>query len=118
MKTVRLLLEKEVISSDIILIIDEMYLQKSVQYHGGHFVGQDEDGNLYKGIVVFMIVSLKKSLPCVIKSIPETKISGEWLKTEIDECIFNLKKTGFQVRAVVTDNHSTNVSAFSFLFKC
>ena len=118
MKTVKVLLEKEVISSDIVLIIDEMYLQKSVQYHGGHFVGQDEDGNLYKGIVVFMIVSLKQSLPCVIKSIPETTISGEWLRKEIDECIFNLQNSGFFVRAVVTDNHSSNVSAFSFLHKC
>ena len=102
MKAAKLLLDKGIISNDVILIIDKMYLQKSVQFHSGNFVGQDEDGNLYKGVAVFMIVSLKQSVPCVIKSLPETKISGEWLKNEIDECIYNLQRTGFYVRAVVT----------------
>ena len=36
-------------------------------------MGQDEDGNLYKGIVVFMIVSLKKSIPYVVKSCAESE---------------------------------------------
>ena len=62
-----------------------MYLQKSVQYHIGGFVGQDEEGNLYKGIVAFMIVSLRKSVLIVVRSLSETKIIGEWLKSEINE---------------------------------
>ena len=90
-KVAKLLLQKGDISSDCVLIIDEMYLQKSVQYHSGDFVGQDEEGHLYKGIVVFMIMSLKKSIPCVIRSRPETKISGEWLKDEINICMFDLR---------------------------
>jgi len=36
-------------------MVDEMYLQKATQYHSGEYVGADEDGNLYKGIVAFMI---------------------------------------------------------------
>jgi len=88
-----------------------------VQFHSGDVVGIDEDGNLYKGIVVFMIVSLKQSIPYVIKSIPETTISGEWLCKEIDSCIYDLKDIGYNVRAVITDNHASNVSAFSFLKK-
>ena len=116
-KVAKLLLEKESVSSDCVLLIDEMYLQKSVQYHSGNFVGQDEEGNMYKGIVVFMIVSLKKSIPCVIRSCPETKISGEWLKNEINACVFNLMEAGFKVRAIVTDNHATNVNAFTLLHK-
>ena len=62
----------------VVLIIDEMYLQKSVQYQNGDFIGQNADGLLYKGIVVFMIVSLQKSVPCVIKSCPEITINGRW----------------------------------------
>ena len=67
--------------SDCVLIIDEMYLQKSVQYHSSDFVGQDEEGNLFNGMVFFMIVSLIKSVSIVIRSLPETKITGEWLKS-------------------------------------
>lgn len=85
LKVTKLLLKKQSVSSNCVLIIDEMYLQKSVQYHTGGFVGQDEEGNLYKGIVAFMIVSLKKSVLIVVRSLSETKITGEWLKSEINE---------------------------------
>ena len=40
-----------------------------------NFSGQDEEGNIYKGIVNFMIVTLKQSIPVVIKSYPETKMN-------------------------------------------
>ena len=46
-------------------MVDEMYLQKATHYHSGEYVGADEDGNLYKGIVAFMIVRLKESIPYV-----------------------------------------------------
>ena len=73
MKSAKLLLAKGRISKDVILLIDEMYLQKSEEYHGGEIVGCDEEGKLYKGLVGFMIVGLKQSIPYIIKSIPETK---------------------------------------------
>ena len=65
--------------SECVLVIDEMYLQKSVQYRRGDFVEQDKEGSLFKGIVVSMIVFLKKFLPIVIRSLSETKINGESL---------------------------------------
>ena len=95
------------------LLIDEMYLQKSWQYHGGKFYGKDEDGELYNGIVVFMVVGLIKSTPYEIKTLPETKISGELLNPQILESLCSIHAVGFYVRAVITDNHSVNVAAFS-----
>ena len=38
-----------------------------------------EDREFYNGIMVFMIVSLKKSIPFVIKSCPKTKINSKWI---------------------------------------
>ena len=52
------------ISEDVCMIIDEMYLQKSYEYFGGEMIGCDNEGELYKGIVCFMIVGLKESIPC------------------------------------------------------
>ena len=49
--------------------------------------------------------------------IPEVKIEGLWLSEQIDECIHTLHKTGFNIVAVISDNHSTNVSAFNILIK-
>ena len=38
-------------------MIDKMYLQKAGQNQNGEYVGVNENGDLYKGILVFMIVN-------------------------------------------------------------
>ena len=106
------------ISDDVTLMVDEMFLRKLAQYFAGDYVGENEDGELFSGIVCFMIVGLKQSIPFVVKSCPETKVTGEWLKKQLDECIYELSKRGFRVRAVVADNHKSNVSAFNTMLKC
>ena len=82
-KAAQLLREKDAISQDIVLMADEMYLQKCVQYSGGDYVGADEDENLYKGIVVFMIQGLKHTVPLVVKASPEVSVSGQWLASNL-----------------------------------
>ena len=116
-KALMLLLQKGQVSRDVVLLMDEMYLQKSCEYSRGEFVGKNEDGDFYNGIMVFMIVSLKKSIPFVIMSCPKTKINGKWIFSQIIESIETLNKSGFTVRAVISDNHSVNVSTFSLLKK-
>ena len=64
-----------------------------------------------------MIVSLKKSIPFDVKCCAEVSINGPLLADEIDKCVLNLKEVGFSVRAIITDNHACNVSAFSILLK-
>lgn len=77
----------------------------------------DAEGNLFKGIVAFMVVGVKSSTPYVIEASPEVSINGNWLANEIDGCVSILAENGFKVRAVMTDNHSINVTAFSVLKK-
>ena len=55
------------ISEDVCMIFDEMYLQKRQEHFWGEMIGCDDEGELYKGIVCFMIVGLKESIPYVIK---------------------------------------------------
>ena len=69
--------DKGHISNDIVLLVDEMYLQKENQYHGGRYVGADENGEFYSGILVMMAVGLKQSVPVVVRALPETGIRGE-----------------------------------------
>ena len=61
------------ISSDVMLLFDEMYLVKCEEYVGGKSYGVDPDGNLFRGLVCFMIVGLKNNVSFVIKSVPEIK---------------------------------------------
>ena len=105
------------ISSDVVLLFDEVYLQKCEEYFAGELFGTDEAGNLHKGMMTFMIVGLTKSVPYVINAVPENNLNADWLADEILKCIQCLHSKGFQVRACVSDNHSTNVSAYNKLLK-
>lgn len=116
-KAAELLRGRGKIDNDVVMMVDEVYLKKCAQYSGGDFIGSDENGKLYKGVVVFMVQGLKNSVPIVIKACPETVITGSWLAEEMSDCISSLSSAGFNVRAIVTDNHASNVSAFSSLHK-
>ena len=58
-RALMILRENGKISNDCILMVDEMHLEKATQYHSGKYVGADDEGNLYKDIVAFMIVGLR-----------------------------------------------------------
>nr|XP_012563452.1 unnamed protein product [Hydra vulgaris] len=75
-KSLKLLLNEGKISNDCVLLFDEMYLQQSCEYHNRRLFGQDTKGNLYKGIIVFMIVGLKKSIPYWVISNSKMKYSN------------------------------------------
>jgi hypothetical protein len=62
-----------------------------------------------------MIIGLTKSVPYVLHAIPENNLQADWLTDEILKCIQCLHSKGFKVRACVSDNHSTNVSAYKKL---
>ena len=96
-------------------MVDEMFLQKEASYQSRDYVGEDEEGELYKGIACFMIVGLKQSVPHVIQAIPEVTITGEWLAEKISASLHSLAQTGFTVHGIVTDNHNSNVNAFKSL---
>ena len=115
MKTANVLRENGSISKDVILMFDEMLLQKCEEYFAGDVFGADEEGELYKGIVCFMIVGLKSNVPYVVKACPEREITGEWLKDELLSCLNVLHENGFNVRGVVSDDHATNVCAYKQL---
>ena len=108
LKALKTLYEKGSISHYCIFIIDEMYLQKSVQYQLGEYVGVDEERNLYKGIFAFMVVELKQSIPFVVQAIADVTFNGQWLAKKFSDNIDILIEIGLCVRGIVTENHSIN----------
>ena len=64
-----------------------------------------------------MIVGLKNSIPYVIKSSPKTTTNADLLKLELIDCLRILSMSGFSVRAMVCDNHPSNVSSFKNLLQ-
>ena len=55
LKAAVLLKEKNAVCQVAVLMADEMYLQKTAVYSSGEYIGVDDSGNPFKGIVVFMI---------------------------------------------------------------
>ena len=43
------------ISEDVVLMFDEMYLQRCEEYSAGEIIGANENNELYKGLLSFMI---------------------------------------------------------------
>ena len=58
------------ISEEVCLLLNEIYLQKCEKYFVGELKGYGEDGNQYKGLISFMAIGLKDSVPYVIKFSP------------------------------------------------
>ena len=76
-KALKILRENSKMPNNYILMVDEMYLEKATQYHGGEYVGADDEGNLYKGIVAFIIVGFKEPILYIVQALPEVKFRGE-----------------------------------------
>ena len=70
-KCVKSLKSQGVISEDVVLMFDEIYLQKCEEYCGGEIIAANENNELYKGSLSFMIVGLKVNVHYSIKSVPE-----------------------------------------------
>ena len=102
-------------SDNVVLLLDKMYIQQEVQYDGRELIGCNSELQMYKSILCFMVVSLKKSIPYILKAIPLTRINHQIVQDGILSCISILNKGNFIIRAVVCDNHSTNVSAYKHL---
>ena len=62
-----------------------------------------------------MIVWLKENLPYILKSVPERNIDGKSVKEQILDSLKTLKKCGFRIRAIISDNHSANVLAYKMI---
>ena len=97
LKELKTVHEKGSFSFDCILMIDEVYLQKSAQYQSGEYVGVDEEGNLYKGIVAFMVVGFRLSIPFVVQVIPEVTFNKQWLAETFSDNVDNLIEFGLCV---------------------
>ena len=114
-KALSTLRDNDLIGNDIVLLLDEMYLQPQVNFDRKTLIGCDQDLDLFKSILSFMVISLTKSIPFIISAIPIVKISGDIVHSSIDKCISLLTKEQFNPRAIIADNHPTNISAYKRL---
>ena len=68
-----------------------------------------KEGNLYKGIVAFMVVGFKLSIPFVVQTIPEVTFNGQCLAEKTSDNIDSLIEIRLCVQDIVTENISYKV---------
>ena len=62
-----------------------------------------------------MAMSLTNTIPFIIKAIPIFTLSSKIVSNGILNCLENLTYEKFNPRAVISDNHRTNISSFNYL---
>lgn len=106
-EVVTALLENGAILEEFVLFSDEIHLQKkksSIRVES--LLEQIKKGILYKG-VVFMIVSRKNYIPFVVKSLPETSVSGQWFGEPTHRSIYDLNIINTQITTINTKIYLT-----------
>ena len=96
-------------------MLTKSIVKRIEEYCASDLVGCNSEGELYKVLVCFMIAGLTNSIPYVIKSSLETKINADWLKEELINSLGILSKSCFNIRAIVCDNHPSNIPSFKNL---
>ena len=61
-------------------IFENIYLQKNEEYFAGDSVTCNNESELYKELVSFIIKVLKIYFPCMIKSSSETKLNADLIR--------------------------------------
>ena len=92
-----------------------MHLLQQVQFDGQTIIGCSEDPQMYKNILCFMATSLTNTIPFIIKAIPIFTMSSKIVNNGILNCLENLTYEEFHPRAVISDDHRTNISSFNYL---
>ena len=79
-----------------------------VEYQNGEFIGLAEDGTIAKTLLVFMIRSVIGKYKDVVKLIPVSKLTSDFLYDCTKSLLYKLGELGFTVIALGADNHAVN----------
>ena len=90
-----------------VLIIDEIYTAKKIEYSNGQFYGVNDDGDKAKTVLAFMIQSLMCKYRDVVLLIPTTILTVDCLRSYFDYAMKVLDELVL-ILAVSMDNSAVN----------
>ena len=101
-----------------IILVDEVYVKPSLQYHGGHVFGKAENNpDALANTLLSIMVKLMKSGPkFLIKMIPVSKLTPTFLHKQVCAILGIINSSFGKVIVIIADNYRTN-QAFFKLFQ-
>jgi len=92
----------------VVLIIDEIYVAKRVEYSAGQVVGLTSDGDVASTLLCFAVKSLACKYVDLVAIYPMAKLTAEKLYDCYKDVMQQLRKVSLKVIAMSVDNASTN----------
>ena len=96
------------IEANVLLIIDEIYVAKRVEYCAGEVQGLTGDGAVASTLLAFMVKSLVGKYKDVVALYPIAKLTANKQNECYNEVMAMLRKVGLNVVALSVDNATTN----------
>ena len=93
---------------NMLLIIDEIYVAKRLEYSGGDIIGLTADGSVASTLLCFMIKSLVSKYKDIVAIFPINKLSAEKLNNCYRNVMSVLHNLPINIAAVSVDNAATN----------
>ena len=96
----------------VILLIDEIYIAKRVEYSSGEVQGLTPDGSVASTLLCFMIKSLAGKYKDIVSIYPMATLTAEKLNECYKEVANLLREMNVTVAAISVDNAATNRKFF------
>ena len=98
-----------------IILIDEVYVKKTVSYHGGHIFGitKDDATQLAKTLLTSMIVCLRGGPKFVASMVPVAALTATFQKEETIAILEGIKMADGTTKAIILDNNHVNQAYYN-----
>ena len=93
-----------------ILLIDEVYVKPSMQYHGGTIFGKP--ALLANSVLSFMIVCLFGGPKLLFRMLPVKQLDADYMYQQTNLILRLIKQAGGNAKAIICDNNRVNQSFF------
>ena len=96
----------------VLLIIDEIYIARRVEYSGGEIIGLTPDGSVASTLLCFMVKSLTSKFQDIVAIFPMNKLTAEKQLECYNSVSAQLTSVALQVVAISVDNAASNRKFF------
>ena len=97
-----------------IILVDEVYVKPSLQFHGGSVFGKAENdsSSLATTMLAIMIKCMNGGPNFIIKMIPVSKLTSKFLYKQVSQILEMIQISTGNAVAIITDNNRTNQAFF------
>ena len=97
-----------------VLLQDEVYVKKSMLYHGGRVFGRsvDDPQCLAKNVLGLMISCMFGGPQFLSKILPISRLNSQFLHNQVQLSLEDINHAGGNVKAIICDGNRNNQALF------